>query len=335
MPSTPSGQPTSSSSSRKFVWLGAAIVAGCVLWSIGWFLVAAKIEDHLPETLARITGTQAKAGCEDAEVRGYPFRFGLFCQSLSYANAGDGVTAISGPLRSAAQFYRPGHIVAEVDGPLAITAPGLDTRLDWQVLQASVNATPDGVSRASLDGRTVSFDIDGAGLTQKLALQAGRITAHGRKNGPDLDIALYGETLQSSMSEGLAAKAFTLEATLPGQAALLNAPYRTVSAPFETQVHRLMIEFDDTSSLDISGPLQIGADRRISGALEVTVRNQQRILELAANMDPEIARLVDRFAPMIATLDTTPGDDSITLSLTIQSNRVSLGLFPLGQLPDF
>ena len=156
MPTIPSGQ-TSTSSSRKFGWLATAIVAGCVLWTIGWFLVASRIEARLPETLAAITGVNAKAGCENAEVRGYPFRFGLFCQTLSYARASDGVTAISGALRSAAQFYRPGHVVAEIDGPLAVTAPGLDARVDWQSLQTSVQATTDGVSRGSVDGRTVSF----------------------------------------------------------------------------------------------------------------------------------------------------------------------------------
>ncbi|MBU4528642.1 MAG: DUF2125 domain-containing protein [Hoeflea sp.] len=334
MPPILSGQ-SSSTSSRRFGWLAAAIVAGCVFWTIGWFLVAAKIEARLPETLAGITGANAKAGCENAEVRGYPFRFGLFCQTLSYASADDGVTAISGAFRSAAQFYRPGHIITEVDGPLAITAPGLDARVDWKVLQTSVQATADGVSRGSLDGRTVSFDIDGAGLTQKLAMQAGRITSHARKNGPDLDIALYGEDLQSNLVAGLAGKALTLEATLPGQAGLLNTPYTAITVPFETRFHRLSIELDETSSLEISGPVQIGADRRISGTLEVTVRNPQRIIELAAAMDPEIAKLINRFAPLIATLNTNPGNDGITLPLSIQDNRVSLGIFPLGQLPGF
>lgn len=333
MPPIPSGQ-TSSSSSRKFGWLATAIVAGCIFWTIGWFLVAEKIEDQLPETLAGIAGANAKAGCENAEVRGYPFRFGVFCQTLSYANEDDRVTAISGEFRSAAQFYRPGHIVAEIDGPLAITAPGLDARVDWQVLQASVQATADGIRRGSLDGRTVSFDIDGAGLTQRLAMQAGKINAHGRQNGPDLDIALYGEDLQTNLVAGLRAKAFTLEATLPGRADLMDAPYTAVTVPFETRLHRVAIELDETSSLEVSGPVQVDANRRISGTLEVMLRNPQRIIELAATLDPEIAKLINRFVPLIATLDTDPGEDGISLPLTIQNNRVSLGIFPLGQLPD-
>ena len=115
----------------------------------------------------------------------------------------------------------------------------------------------------------------------------------------------------------------------------MNTPYTAIAVPFETQFHRLAIELDETSSLEISGPVQVGADRLISGNLEVTIRNPQRIIELAAAMDPEIAKLINRFAPLIATLDTDPGNDGITLPLTIQNNRVSLGIFPLGQLPGF
>tara|TARA_R110002020_G_scaffold121810_3_gene276811 strand:- start:2514 stop:3518 length:1005 start_codon:yes stop_codon:yes gene_type:complete len=334
MPTTSSG-PSPSRASRKFGWLAAAIVGGCVLWTLGWFLLAAQAERRLPETLARITGADAAASCEQAEVRGYPFRFGLFCQTLSYANATEGVTANAGAFRSAAQFYRPGHVVAEIDGPLTVAAPGLAARVDWQVLQASVQAAPGGIDRGSLDGRTVNVDIDGVGLSQKIAAQAGRITAHGRRNGPDLDIAAYVEQLQDTLAAGLVAKAVTLEATLPGQAALLDVPYAPVSGPFEIVLHRLAVELDDASSLEISGPVRIGADRRVSGTLDVTIRNPQRFAGLAATADPEIGELLGRFMPMLSTLDTRPEDDGITLPLTLTDNRISLGMFPLGELPGF
>ncbi|KGF70668.1 hypothetical protein LL06_03800 [Hoeflea sp. BAL378] len=334
MPTTTSG-PSSSPSSRKFGWLAAAIVGGCALWTLGWFLLAAQAERRLPETLARITGTDAAASCERAEVRGYPFRFGLFCQSLSYSNTAEDVSAAAGAFRSAAQFYRPGHVVAEIDGPLTVAAPGLAARIDWQMLQASVLAAPAGLDRGSLDGRTVNVDIDGVGLSRKLAVQAGRITGHGRRNGPDLDIAVYAEELQDTLMAGLAAKAVTLEATLPGQAPLLDVPYTPISGPFEIVLHRLAVELDEASSLEISGPVRIGADRRLSGSLDVTIRNPQRFAALAATADPEIGQLLERFMPLLSSLDTRQDEDGVTLPLTLTDNRISLGMFPLGELPGF
>ena len=334
MPTTPLATPASRTS-RKFGWLAVAIVAACALWTLGWFLVAARIEGQVPQTIAQLTGPNAAGDCEKAEVRGYPFRFGLFCEAMSYASSADNLTASAGSFRSAAQFYRPGHVVAEVDGPLSVAVPGIVTRIDWKVLQTSVHAALNGLNRGSLDVRNISFDFDGAGLVQKLALQADRITAHGRKNGPDMDFAAYGDQLKNNLVDGLVVRAFTLETTLPGQAALLDMPFVGPTGNIDILIHRLLVDLDDDSSLEISGPVEIGVNGEISGSLQLTVRNQLRFLELAADLDPNLAGQLRRFMPLLASLDTRPDDDGITLPLTLENNLVSLGIFPLGKLPGF
>ena len=331
----PSPAHASSPASRKFAWLAAAIVAGILLWTAGWYFFAAKIEQQLPATLAQIVGADASAECTQADVRGYPFRVGLFCENLSYTNTVDGISATAGAFRSAAQFYRPQHVVAEIDGPLVLDNSGLVLRADWQVLQASAQAVSDGLDRGSIDARNTSIDIDGAGLTQRLAVQADRMTAHARRNGADLDIAAYGENLRNSLIAGLSAKAFAFEATLSGKSGLLQIPLTPLHGPFDAMLHRISIEFDETSSFELAGPVQIGADGRVSGNLELTVSNLQLFSELAADFNPQIAELLRQFGPVIAALDTKPGDDATTLPLTIRSNQVSLGFIPLGELPSF
>lgn len=331
----PSSAHASSSVSRKFVWLAGAIGAACLLWTIAWYVFAVKIEDHLPSTLAQIVGPGAGAECTGADVRGYPFRVGLFCETLSYTNPGEGITATAGAFRSAAQVYQPQHAVAEIDGPLVLDASGLALRADWQAMQASVQAVPDGLDRWSIDARNTSFDIDGTGLTQRLALQADRMTAHARRNGADLDLAAYGENLRNSLIAGLRARTFTFEATLSGQSGLLVAPFTPLHGPFDAVLHRMAIEFDETSSLELAGPVQVSANGRVSGNLELTVSSLQQFSKLAAGFNPDIAGLLGRFGPMIAALDTKPGDDATTLPLTIRNNQVSLGIIPLGELPSF
>lgn len=331
----PSPAQVSSSSSRKIGWLAVAIVAGILFWTMGWYFFAAKIDENLPTTLAQIVGPDASADCTTADVRGYPFRIGLFCETLTYTNTAEGITATTGALRSAAQFYRPGHVVAEIDGPLVMTDSGVAVRADWQLLQTSVQAVSNGLDRGSIDARNISFDIDGAGLTQRLALQADRITTHARQNGADLDIAAYAENLRNGIIAALSAKALTFEATLTGQSGLLEIPFTPLHGPFDAMLHRVAIEFDETFSLVLAGPVQVGADDRISGNLELTISNLQQFTELAAALNPEISGLLSRFGPMIAALDTKPGDDATTLPLTIRNNQVSLGIIPLGELPSF
>ncbi|WP_417436521.1 DUF2125 domain-containing protein [Hoeflea sp.] len=325
----------SSPASRKFAWLAGAIVAAVLLWTIGWFFFAARIEDHLPSTLAQITGPDATAGCTQADVRGYPFRVGLFCETLTYANTAEGITATAGAFRSAAQVYRPQHAVAEVDGPFVLDASGLILRADWQLLKASVQAVSDGLDRGSIEARNTSFNIDGTGLTQRLAVQADRITAHARRNGADLDVAAYSENLRNSLLAGLNAKALAFEATLSRRSDLLQIPFTPLHGPFDAMLHRVTIELDETSSLELAGPVQVAADGRMSGNLELTISNVQQFSELVAGFNPESADMIRRFGPMISALDTRPGDDATTLPLTIRNGQVSLGIIPLGELPAF
>jgi hypothetical protein len=329
----PSKTRSSSSTSRRFIWLAVTIVAVGVFWTLGWHLIAGRIETRLPESLRQIAGDGARAECANAEIRGYPFRFGLFCDRLTYRGGNTGIQAESGPLRSAAQFYRPNHVVSELDGPLAFSVPEGEGRVDWQGLQASVQATIGGLERGSLDSQNISMDIDTAGWPQKLGFSLERLTAHARKNGPDLDIAAYGNGLQSDFLLPMAARALIVEATLPDQAGILNAPFIGPSVPYDARLHRISIELDDAASIEISGPARVAADGLLSGDLNLTIRNHQRFAEIAAKYDPEIGKLINRFAPMLGALDTVPGDDAVTLPLTIRGGAVSIGFIPLGQLP--
>lgn len=332
MPSTPT-PPSREPASRRFAWLAIAVIAGCVLWTVGWFLFAAQIKTHLPAALSEIAGPDAHAECLTADVRGYPFRFGLFCDGFDYENSPRGISARAGAFRSAAQFYRPSHVVAEIDGPLTLTAPGLALSMDWQVLQASVRAELGGINRGSVDGKRVTADVDGAGIAQKMALQAERLTAHARKNGPDLDLAAYGDKLANSLIPPLRADSFALEATLIGKAGLLDAPYPKLLGAAEIRIHRLAAAFEESASVEISGPVSIDETGLISGDIELTLTNEQKLIDLAGQLDPELQRFLKGLAPMITSLDTKPEADGITLPLTLRRGQISLGMFPLGQLP--
>lgn len=329
----PSNAQSSGSTARRFVWLAAGIVLFGVFWTTGWHLIAGRIEAQLPASLQQMAGQQARAECSNAEVRGYPFRFGLFCDSLGYTNTRTGVRADIGALRSAAQFYRPNHIVSEVDGPLAFSSPAGEGRIDWQALQSSIFATPGGLDRGSLDGRTITMDIDSPGLAGKLGLRAERFTAHVRKNGPDFDIAAYAEQVESNLPTEISALKLTLEATMPNQPGLLDAPFLAPQGAYEVQLHRILIELDEATSLEIAGPAQIGDDGQISADFNITIRNQQGFAELAVRIDPDTGELIRNVAPMLGALDTVSGDNAITVPLTIRNGAMSIGFIPLGRLP--
>lgn len=323
------------SRARRFVWLAVGIAVFGLAWTAGWHFVADRIETRLPLTLQQLAGQQAQAECANAEVRGYPFRFGLFCDRISYDSARSGLRAEGGALRSAAQFYRPNHIVSELDGPFSFSGQAGEGRIDWRSLQSSVRLTRRGLDRGSLESQNISIDVDSTAMSSRLGLRAERLSAHARKNELDADFAVYAEGVQSTLLDQLAFDRLTLEATLPGQATLLDAPLRGPQGAFDVRLHRILVEVDDTTSLEISGPVRIDETRRISGDISVTARNLQDLAELIAHLDPQYAEIAGNIAPMLGAFDTVDGDDAITVPLTIRQNAVSIGFIPLGRLPAF
>ncbi|MEQ8481220.1 MAG: DUF2125 domain-containing protein [Hoeflea sp.] len=323
------------SKARRFVWLAAGIAVFGLAWTAGWHFVADRIEARLPLTLQQLAGQQARAECLNAEIRGYPFRFGLFCDRVSYDSVRSNLRAESGALRSAAQFYRPNHIVSELDGPLSFSGKAGEGRIDWRSLQSSMRLTPRGLDRGSLDSQKISIDIDSTALSSRFGIRADRVSAHARRNDLDADIAVYAEGVQGDMLDQAAFDRLTLEATLPGQATLFDVPLREPQGAFDVRLHRLLVEFDAGTSLEFSGPVQVDETRRISGNINVTVRNQENLAQLAARIDPQYAELIGNVAPMLGAFDTVEGDDAITVPLTIRNGAVSIGIIPLGRLPAF
>lgn len=333
MPTTSS--PARSSASR-FIWLAVAIVAAIVAWTVAWHMIAARIETATPQTLSSFAGNDARAECANAIVRGYPFRFGLFCDRLTYSNQADGLSANAGAFRSAAQFYRPSHIVSELDGPLVISSPRLSGSIDWQGLQMSTNATPNGLQRGSLDAREFHIEMSGAapggGLAEQINLTIGRLTAHIRQNGDDVDIAAYGDAIAGHLLGRFDAKSLTIETTLSNQPGLLNAPFAWPEGAYEVRLHKIALALDEASSLELAGPVSVAADGLVSAALQLTVRDAGQLASLVTAYDAEAGKMISRFAPMLGALDTVPGDNAITLPLTIRNGAVSMGMIPLGQL---
>ena len=137
--------------SRKFRWLTAGIVLVAGIYSAGWFLAADQIEKRLTARLADGQAAGLGGECTNMDVRGFPFRIGLFCDKVHLDDTRHGTSASFGALRTAAQVYQPGHAVIELDGPAEIRAlPGLNVSADWTLLHASVRATLSGVDRTSL-----------------------------------------------------------------------------------------------------------------------------------------------------------------------------------------
>ncbi|TDH34824.1 DUF2125 domain-containing protein [Pseudohoeflea suaedae] len=330
---TPEGKGTSRQS-RRILWLGLAVVLACALYTVGWYVFAGQIEKRLPALFALTERQGARTECANANVRGYPFRIGIFCDKTSVDFARDNMKLKAGALRSAAQVYNPWHVVSELDGPASLTGDnGLSARADWQLLHASTIFAGDGVDRASLEGKGATLALESADLPVTISGESSRFAAHVRRNAGDLDIAVETDDFSSPLT--LDTRHFSLAATVLGAADFLKEGARPDMRGKTVRLHDLSSEFAAGGTVSLSGDLAFGADGLANGDLKIRLGDYQAVAARIGEVQPDLARQITQFAPILLALDIEPDDgpDTVTLPLTIRNGNAAVGLLPLGRIP--
>lgn len=164
---------------RRFFWFVVAIVATASLYSAGWFYAADRLVERVEADVAALNRDGRRASCENAAVRGYPFRIGVFCRSVMFEDARGGFAFRARQFRSAAQVYQPMRIIGELDGPATLEAPGLNALdLDWSSLRASVRLASPRPERVSVEGRGLTVRLDEPGDVSPLLARAETAELH-------------------------------------------------------------------------------------------------------------------------------------------------------------
>ncbi|PWV98104.1 hypothetical protein DFR52_10582 [Hoeflea marina] len=324
------------SGARKFVWLGGAIIVACLLWTAGWFYAAGQMQTHLPALLQLAARNGVVTDCGNADVRGYPFRIGLFCDQTRIEIPSRQITVTSSAFRSAAQIYRPGHVISEIDGPLTVTdAGGVSAKLDWQALQTSSVVGLNGLDRASLNGRLLSMGLDSPDLPSRLALTADSFEFHVRQRDEDADIAGSASQVSARFGPEVDVRSLSYDLTLVGGAAWLagqgNEPDSLRGST--VQIRDATLNLSDSSALTVNGQVDVGADGLLSGSLKVTIKGMAEISRVVAVFASDLADQADALAPVLNALDSETGDNAITLPLTLSRGQASMGFIPLGRIP--
>jgi hypothetical protein len=129
---------------RRGGWFGFVVGAAVILallWIGYWFVARYAAET----ALARVNGGPvggASLACSEPAVSGFPLVLDIRCGRITYAAAGDGLTAALGGLAATAPLYWPGALDARLDAPLVVNAPahGLALTTSWSVGSASASA---------------------------------------------------------------------------------------------------------------------------------------------------------------------------------------------------
>ncbi len=317
--------------SRRIMWLAVFVVLLFGGYSAGWFYLADRLQSEAARGIADLNRDGVTAECANLTVRGFPFRIGLYCDSLGYEDKGRDLYAAVGSLRSAAQIYQPTKAVAELDGPLRMSAPGImPLWLDWDSLRASVRIAtplPERISVATdgLSGMTDPEDGDPVSL-----FSAGKAEMHLRPNGADLDWA--GNFTELEIDPGIVGGR-TLpvldgsgDATVKDGVALVRSGARGLRGR-SAEIRALDLSSGD-GGVSVSGPVSVGADGLIDASLTIKLRNPPAVSALLVGAFPEAKSQIESTMAGLAMLGGEP-----SLPLRIVRGRATFGFIPLGNVP--
>lgn len=326
-------------SSRRFLILGVGILIAIGLYTAGWFVLANQLENRIIAGAASLASEGVTATCEDAAAKGYPFRIGLNCKSVTWIDRSRGVAVSTGAFRSAAQVYAPRHIVSELDGPVLVEMPGLlPLKMQWDNLKSSARLTDSVPERVSVVGRNVNVALrTQAGGATPLATIA-NAESHMRNIEKQIDAAwnFDGLKIDPAFTDGVELPALTGSGDIsladglgflrrPG---MLDDKLRGQSG----EIRQLVLSLGNEGGFIISGPFSVAENGRISGSFKIVLNNPDALANAVRGALPEFA---DPVSTAQFAIQAMPRDEKgqPTVTVTVRDGKASIGFIPLGRLP--
>ena len=324
---------------RRIKWLGIFAALLMVVWTGGWFYLAKLGEEQVDITLAKTNGASQKIACDNRTINGYPFRFGLFCDSVLVEQPSKGLRVSAGALRTAAQVYNPWHLVAELDGPATIDVPGLQPlEIDWSLLHSSVRANRPLPDQVSVEAKDLVVSIRGQAEARSRAILADYAAGHMRRE--DKNAAFAGEVdgllVDPAITPGrdIPMLSASYDAVLTDGVRILGARPKDIRAALHGasgQIRSALLIFKDGGTLKLAGPLSVDASGVIDGDIVLTFSEGEKLGAALAKALPEAASVIQ---PSLSAAAMAAGKDKeASLTLTIRKGKVSAGFFPLGDIP--
>jgi hypothetical protein len=315
---------------RRIVWLAIFVVALVGAYSVGWYYLADGVLTRAKETIARMNQDDVSVECSNPVVRGFPFRLGIYCDHVAYANVADALGLTAGNLRTAGQIYDPRHFIAELDGPATVATPRLGSlNLAWDKLRASVRWAEPLPERVSMEGGNLSASTaNGSALAT-----IGAFEAHMRPNGQDLDLAstFQDVTIDPALAEGRSLPTLSGEydITINDGVDLRGIQPQDLRGRSGT-IRNASLDIGSRGGFTVDGTFSIRDDGLLDANLTLKVRDPQALSTALSEVFPEKRREIRSVASALSFMGSDP-----TLPLVIDRGEAKLAFFKLGDVPAF
>lgn len=322
----------------KIVWLGLSIVFIIFAVFFGWNWTADKLQTRLNDKLAEFSSNGKTITCNNLDIEGFPFRLGVRCTQTAFDDAKRRFGLSAGAFRTAAQIYKPGKIIAELDGPMLLSDKSNQVEINWQNLKASANIDLTSVNRTSVEATNLNINFTNTVFNNLGTLLADDFQVHLKQNENDLDVAASAIELTATAKGNrqiLPSSEFFMVAKLKdGAHALSHTRARETFDIRNSDIDLQHFNFigENGAKISADGPLNVSARGLLSGELNLTISKISEFLQIAQKNYPEIAQNMTQISAMLPLFQNGENGD-INIKITLRDGFVQAGLFPLGFIP--
>lgn len=332
---------------KKVKILLALFVVLGVVWSGLWFAASLAAEVALTKVEERSVASGNAVNCQDQQISGYPFHMQVQCKKAVFSSVSAGVSAAIDSVKSVALLYKPGHVIAEADGPLTVQLPQSailkgSVAGTWDSARASVSAGISGLKRASVVGQQVNLVFDEASGSSLLdGVKLKDIQLHVRPDTQDaanFDLAFNATDLvveranraMPSMRLLVLAKAINVGESIDFDVETLLFAWLEQGGDLEIE----NAQFDSLGfTAKASGPIKISIDGLLSGKVKVELLNLETLPDLVAEIAPNYRSNAEQLASTLKGFTAANPDEPVTVNLLINNGLVSAGILPIGKIP--
>lgn len=312
-------------------------------WSLFWLVLRGQVEDRLNRSFADMRAAGYEASYKDLTVSGYPFRLDVeVTQPRIVEPLGWGISAPR--LEAEASAYVLTHWMIVAPEGLVLHRPGSgEVAVAGQALRASV-AGKDGLRRFAFEGEKVTF-APRPGAQPFAFSAADRVDLYLRELGADKAQVQWRMQAAQARRAGIFSRiaplvpvSLALTADLDHRGALRGDDWGQsvrawTAAGGSATVSQLLLSLGEINVSGRGGPLTVGSDGRLRGALDLSLRQGAAALQALGQseaVDPTSAS--NAAAVTAARGDGGPGGLS-EIQLTFEAGATTLGPVRLGPAP--
>jgi hypothetical protein len=350
----------------------ALVLALAVLWTGGWFYLAAQAKTMIEDLRAREAARGVIYNCGTESVSGFPFRMEVRCTHLGVELPAMGTALDTADILVTWQVYQPTLLIAELESPLGLGEAGKPpaVRANWRLGQASIRLGTAGPERVSAVFETPVLTEVAGSLAPELA-KANHVELHGRPSAgsasghPAVDIAVQMLAAAAPAMHPLLAEPFDADGTgvLHEAPDLRPRPLPVLLREWQArggslEISKLRLQQNDVIAVG-AGTLMLTPGGGLDGQLQVTVVGLEKVLQLLG-VDRMVSQgelgsaigALNRFMPGLGDLarqsapasivaglgafgqkTTLEGKPAVTVPLRFNDGAVQLGPLTIGRAP--